>query len=375
MTTDLSRLPPLETAPRVERLRERFSEVDRGIEALLVTSLVNVRYLTGFTGSAAFVLVRPDEVVFVTDGRYGEQAAEELARAGVEARVEVATGAGQREALRAAAGPVRRLGVEAGAVTWAQQRTMASEWFPEAELVATSGLVESLRRVKDEAERARIAAACSIADAAFAALIPRLAECPTERDFALELEWEMRRRGAEAVSFDPIVAAGPHAALPHARPRERRLVPGELVVLDFGCRVDGYCSDMTRTVCIGEEPSAEARRMYEVVLESQAAGRAAVRDGVAAADVDRASRDVIAAAGWAEAFLHSTGHGVGLEIHEEPRVAATSRDTLSAGHVVTVEPGVYRTGVGGVRIEDTLVVTADGCEVLTHTPKDLVVAA
>ncbi len=181
----------------------------------------------------------------------------------------------------------------------------------------------------------------------------------------------MRERGASGNSFDPIIAAGPNGAKPHARPSDRVIGRNELVVCDFGCIVDGYCSDMTRTVSVGD-PGPEARHLYDVVLASQQAGRARVAADVACADIDRASRDVIADAGWADAFSHSTGHGVGLEIHEAPRVAATGRDTLVVSDVVTVEPGVYLPGIGGVRIEDTVVVGAAGCEPLTLTPKDLV---
>jgi len=256
-------------------------------------------------------------------------------------------------------------------VTWAQQRAFAGEWFPEAELVATEHLVEDQRRVKDAGEVARIRTACAIADEALAAVSPTFADGPTEREVALALDLEMRRRGASGVSFDPIVASGPNGAKPHARPSDRRLQPNELVVVDFGCIVDGYCSDMTRTVSVGD-PGVEARRVYDVVLESQQTGRAAVRAGADCAAVDKACRDVINAAGWGDAFVHGTGHGVGLEIHEAPRVAATARDTLASGYVVTVEPGVYLSGVGGVRIEDTVVVTDEGAEALTASPKELV---
>ena len=228
-----------------------------------------------------------------------------------------------------------------------------------------------LKNVRTGAVIDRIRRACAIADDAFQSLWPRLAEGITERQFALELEFAMRERGASGNSFDPIIAAGPNGAKPHARPSDRVIGRNELVVCDFGCIVDGYCSDMTRTVSVGD-PGADARHLYDVVLASQQAGRALVAADVACADVDRASRDVIADAGWADAFSHSTGHGVGLEIHEAPRVAATGRDTLVVSDVVTVEPGVYLPGIGGVRIEDTVVVGAAGSEPLTLTPKDLV---
>ncbi len=362
----------MDVAARVPRLRAAFG--DAGIDALLVTRLTNVRYLTGFTGSAGMLLVLGDGAVFVTDGRYAEQAADQLGAAGVDARVEIGTTAGsQRDVLAAAVAGVARLGLEAEGVTWGQQRQFASDWFPEAELVATTALVEDLRIVKEPGEVERIRAACAIADDALGELLPTLRSGPTERDFALALEFAMRRRGASAVSFDPIVASGPNGAKPHARPSARTIEPGELVVIDFGCIVDGYCSDMTRTVSVGD-PGTEAVRLWETVRESQAAGRAAVQVGTECAAVDRASREVIEAAGWGDAFVHGTGHGVGLDIHEAPRVAATAGGTLAPGHVVTVEPGVYLPGVGGVRIEDTLVVTPDGPVALTEFPKELIVS-
>jgi len=371
--TSVLTLPPMATARRADRLRTSLA--DAGCDALLVTRLVNIRYLTGFTGSAALLLVRADDLVFVTDGRYGEQSAEQLGAAGVAATIEVSTTmTGQQAALQAGATGVQRLGLEAESVTWAQQRRFASDSFPGTELVPTAGLVEGLRGLKDEGEVARVRAAAAAADGALATVLPMLAARPEEREVALALEVEMRRAGASGPSFETIVAAGPNGAKPHARPSTRRIERGELVVIDFGAVVDGYCSDMTRTVCVGEPTSATARRMVEVVTASQRAGVAAVAAGVSGRQVDEACRAVIADAGWADAFVHGTGHGVGLEIHEAPRVSSASTDTLMSGHVVTVEPGVYLPHEGGVRIEDTVIVTDRGCSPLTHAPKDLVVA-
>jgi Xaa-Pro aminopeptidase len=361
----------LAIAARAATVRAQIAAA--GADALLVTRLPNVRYLTGFTGSAGMLVVAPEELVFVTDGRYDTQAHEQLGAAGVGARIEIATASAQAELLAQLVTPYRCLGLEAHGVSWAQQRAWASA-FAENELIATEDLVEDARRVKEDGEVARIRTACAIADDALADTLPMLAEGPSERAFALALEIAMRERGASGTSFDTICAAGPHAALPHARPTDRPIGRGELVVIDFGCVVDGYCSDMTRTVSVGD-PGADARRLWEVVHESQRAGRDAVAAGVACADVDRASREVIEAAGWGDAFSHGTGHGVGLEIHEAPRVAKSAGGTLDAGVVVTVEPGVYLPGVGGVRLEDTVVVTEDGADALTSFPKHLAIDA
>jgi Xaa-Pro aminopeptidase len=218
---------------------------------------------------------------------------------------------------------------------------------------------------------ARIAAAAAIADQAFTVVPTLLEGGATEGEVAAALDAEMRRLGAGAPAFDTIVASGPNGAEPHHHPGGRRVVPGELVVVDFGARVDGYCSDMTRTVRAGapEDVAEELRRVATVVLASQDAGLSAVRDGAAGSEVDRACREVVEAVGWGEYFVHGTGHGVGLDIHEAPSLAKSSADILSTGQVVTVEPGVYVPGLGGARTEDTVVVTDAGCEVLTLTPK------
>jgi Xaa-Pro aminopeptidase len=359
----------MDVAARTERLRERLD----GCEALLVTRLVNIRYLTGFTGSAAMLLVLPDELLLVTDGRYKDQAAEQLRGAGIDARIEVGhTQAAQRDVLAAAAAPIARLGLEADGVTWAQQRDFSAGWFPGAELVPTEGLVDGLRTVKDGGEVARIEAAAHIADTALANVRHRLTEEPLERELGLELDTEMRRLGATGPSFETIVASGPNGAKPHHRPSDRRLREGDLVVLDFGAVVDGYCSDITRTVVLGPADHTQ-QMMLDVVTAAQRAGVESVRPGQACREVDAACRATIDAAGWGDAFVHGTGHGVGLEIHELPRVTSSSDGTLAAGHVVTVEPGVYLAEHGGVRIEDTVVVTPDGCRPLTHAPKAPVV--
>lgn len=366
----IATLPAMDVAGRAVRLGASLSGAD--CDALLVTHLTNIRYLTGFTGSAGLLVVDGDGLLFVTDGRYEEQAAGQLDASGVTARIEIGRSSEvQRQLVTDRLSGVDRLGLEADHVTWADQRRFAEAWFPGAELVATSGLVENLRIVKDPGEVARIEAACAIADAALAVVLPGLHGGPTEVEFALTLDTEMRRRGADDISFDTIVAAGSNASRPHHEPGTRRIEQGDLVVIDFGALVDGYHSDMTRTIPVGGLAALDdtQRRMVSVVTASQAAGVVAVRAGGAAKDVDAACRAVIEEAGWGDAFVHGTGHGVGLDIHEAPGVSASSAATLADGHVVTVEPGVYLPGHGGVRIEDTVVVTIDGCRTLTCAPK------
>jgi Xaa-Pro aminopeptidase len=367
--SDRAQLPPLDVAARVARLRPVLADAE--CEALVVTNLTNVRYLTGFTGSAGLLVVTDDDAVLITDGRYETQATEQVGASGAPVAVEITTNE-QREVAARTIGARARVGLEAHAVTWAQQRSYG-EWFPSSELVPTEQLVEQLRATKDAGELARIEAAAAIADASLAAIRRRLLDGPTEAEFGLELDTEMRRRGASGSAFETIVASGPNSAKAHHRPSTRRVQPGDFVIIDFGAVVDGYRSDMTRTVVVGE-PSERQQRVYDTVAGAQSAGVAAVAAGVAANEVDRACRDYITERGWGERFVHGTGHGVGLDIHEAPWVNTRTTATLHAGHVVTVEPGVYLPDFGGVRVEDTVFVTPSGCRPLTHTAKDPVVA-
>lgn len=363
----MTALPGMAVAARADTLRAALDGVADG---LLVTKLVNVRWLTGFTGSAGFVVVTPDQLLLVTDGRYETQAAEQVAAAGVVVDIAIGrTAAEQTASLKAATSDLPTLALEAHAITWGEQRRLAGELTPE--LVPSDALIDRLRVTKDDGEIARIEAAAAIATQALTNIRHRLWDGLTEAAFGIELDTEMRTLGASSPSFETIVASGPNAAKPHHRPSDRVIAEGDLVVLDFGAKVDGYCSDMTRTVCLGD-PNPEQQRLLDVVTESQAAGVAAVHAGAGCREVDAACRDLIAAAGWADAFGHGTGHGVGLEIHEDPRLSWSAPEgaTLAARSVVTVEPGVYLAGIGGVRIEDSLVVTDDGCRSITHAPKD-----
>jgi len=366
---DLAALPPMDIGARIHRLRSAMVAHEPVLQALVVSSLTNIRYLTGFTGSAAVLLITDHDWLFVSDGRYGEQAEQQLRGAGVDCRIEISTYE-QKDLL---AGFIVNhglvaIGFEADHVTVSQLAGFASGAFEGVEMLATSGLVEKLRLVKDAGEIARLQAAASVADAALASVRHRLGEGIREADFALELDFAIRRLTPSGNSFETIVAAGENGAKPHARPGDRPVQEGDLVVVDFGSIVDGYCSDMTRTVMVGE-PTPEQARMLAVVLEAQRAGVEAVKAGVEAKAIDAVCRDIIIEAGWGDAFSHSTGHGVGLDIHEAPRVSKLSDTTVETGFVITVEPGVYLPGHGGVRIEDTVVVTDEGCWALNNTSK------
>ncbi len=363
--TGAAPLAPMDLPLRLVRLRELLGK--ERLSGMLVTSLSNVRYLSGFSGSSAMLLVTARHTLLVTDGRYRDQAAAQLAAAGVKVDLEVVGRTKQIDSIVRATRGLAQLGLEAKAVSWSFQAELAGALKPA--LVATSGLVEAIRLVKDPGEIARIERACEIADVALAQTKPRLTEGVTEAQFAAELDFEMRQRGAAGPSFDTIVASGPRGAMPHAQPTDRAILPGELVVVDFGALFDGYHSDMTRTICVGD-PSASDAELLGAVAASQRAGLIAVAAGVTGGEVDAACRKSLEEAGFGGAFTHSTGHGVGLDVHEAPTLAAGSEDELPEGTVVTVEPGAYLVEHGGVRIEDTVVVTAAGCRPLTKTTKD-----
>ena len=373
---DIASLPACDVAGRLDRLRAAIDAQASAtgslvIDALIVTSLPNIRYLTGFTGSAAKLVVLSDHAVLSTDGRYQDQAAAQLAAAGVEAEISISrTVQAQRADLARIVSDHARAGLEAANVSWAEQRAL-TDAFDTAELVPTVGLVESLRAVKDAGEIARIDAACDIASAALADVIDAVDSRPTERDFAHQLESAMRRLGASGPSFDTIVSVGANGAMPHHSPDGTVIVAGELLVIDYGCVVDGYCSDMTRTMVVGAEPVSWQRELIDAATVAQAVGVAAVRPGVVGSELHATCQRALDALGLGELFTHGTGHGVGLQIHEAPWAGITATDVLRVGNVITVEPGVYRVGLGGVRVEDTVVVTEDGCRPLTKTPKDL----
>jgi Xaa-Pro aminopeptidase len=346
---------------------------ERDLDALLVREPVNLRWLTGFTGTNGLAVVeaRPGGGRhFVTDFRYVEQAGQEVA--------DFERHRGERDLLDGLGEvlPSRRplrLGFDDAHVSVRDHRRLR-EALEGVELVAAGGLVERLRAVKDPDELGRIRAAAALADDALWAVLEQGLAGRTEAEVALQLESEMRRRGAQQASFPPIVAAGPHGALPHAEPRDVPIPEHALVVVDWGAQLDGYCSDCTRTFATGEV-DAEAEDVYAVVLRAQLAGLEAVRPGVTGREADATARAIIEEAGHGERFGHGLGHGVGLEVHEAPRLSKAGEDALEAGNVVTVEPGVYLPGRLGVRIEDLVVVTEDGREVLSSHPKELVSVA
>ena len=391
----LGSLPPISVAGRVARVR---AALPAEVEAMVVSDRTNIRWLTGFTGSNAILVITPDACTLLTDSRYATQAPDQVAEAGVA----VAIGADPVVLGAPSLAAHRRVALEADHLTWAAHRRWSDRFslcalshasakyvtvagvvvvadvvavvvvvavlVVVAELVAVEGMIVGLRSVKDAAELARIEAAAALTDESLADASSLLVAGTTERHVSLALDDGIRRRGGSGPAYETIVASGPNAALPHARPTDRTFEPGDLVVVDVGALVEGYRSDMTRTFVIGD-PDDRASELIDLVTQAQAAGVAVAGPGVATGTVDAACRDFLTEAGHGDAFTHGTGHGVGLDIHELPSIRRANAAILQPGQVITVEPGVYYPGYGGVRVEDSVVITETGCRPITPSPK------
>ena len=348
---------------RLRRLRSDFPETD----VLLILDEKNIRYLTGFTGGDGALMAGPDWLTLLVDGRYTTQARVEAPEAEILEFRKRPDGIVEAARLHGA----RTIGFESSVLTVAEHQRL-KEALPEASFMPLSTGFELLRAVKDGLEIDRIREAACVAGAALAAVREMIRPGVREKEIALELEYRMRRNGAEKVSFETIVASGANSALPHATPGEREIADGDCVTVDYGAVCGGYHSDETCTFVAG--PASERQReIYRLVLEAHDRAIGAIRAGVSCGEIDRIARSHLDAAGLGSAFSHGTGHGVGLDVHEAPRLAAGRSDILRAGMVVTVEPGVYLPGLWGIRIEDTVLVTEEGSEVLTPTAKDLTV--
>lgn len=336
------------------------------IEAVLITSYANRRYFSGFTGSNGTLLLGEEIRLLITDSRYTTQAQEQAPGFTV---VEAADPAEKLKELFQGS-TIKSIGFEAEELSYAQYEKFAQALA--CELIPLRDLAK-LRAVKDSVEIEKIATAAQITDQALARLFAKIEVGMAEVEAVAELEYQMRRLGADGVAFSTIVASGPKSALPHAQPDQRKLQAGDLVVIDCGASFQGYCSDLTRTVAVGEEPTAKQREIYELVLQAQLVGLEAVRPGMGTRELDATARSVISAAGYGAAFGHGLGHGVGLEIHEEPRLSPKGEGQLAPGMIVTVEPGIYLPGWGGVRIEDLVLVGDREAEVLSKSSKELLI--
>ncbi|MDL4841579.1 M24 family metallopeptidase [Aquibacillus rhizosphaerae] len=350
---------------KLKQLRESIKE--KNLDGLLITSPINRRYVTGFTGTAGVVLVTETDALLITDFRYIEQANDEVNEFKV---VEHKQTVGVEISEQVKRLGIHQLGFEKDDVSFGVYEQYKSEIA--AELIPTSGTVEKLRLIKTEDEINILKEAAKIADGAFDHILTFIKPGVREIDVSNELEFFMRKQGATSSSFDIIVASGYRSALPHGVASEKKIQAGELVTLDFGALYNGYCSDITRTVAVGEI-SEELNTIYHTVLEAQLKGMEGIKAGVTAKQADAFTRDYIKEKGYGEYFGHSTGHGLGLEVHEGPGLSFRSNQVLEEGMVVTVEPGIYVPGVGGCRIEDDTVVTKQGNEKLNFSPKDLII--
>ena len=351
---------------RVEAIRRELAS--RRLDALVVSELTNVRYLTGFTGSNGLCLITPRRFSLVTDSRYTAQAHAEVRHASlrIARRSLIAELANER-----GLGAGRAVGFESEHLTVAQWRNLRTV-LPDRKLVPTASIVERVSAVKERGEIVRIRRAAAISDAVMSKVLGILRPGVRENEIAAEISYWHRKLGADSDAFEPIVASGPRGALPHAKASERKIRRGEFVTLDIGCRYQGYNSDITRTVAVGKPP-AELVAVYDIVRDAQQRAIDAASSGVRARDLDGVAREWIASHGYGRYFIHSLGHGLGIHLHDPLRLSALSADVLAAGNVVTIEPGIYLPGRGGVRIEDDIVITARGCVLLTHAPRDLIV--
>ncbi|MEG2708583.1 MAG: Xaa-Pro peptidase family protein [Vagococcus sp.] len=350
---------------RVDNLREKMKA--EGIASFLITSPYNLRYLTGFTGTTGVALIGLEEAFFITDFRYTEQAAKQCVG------YEIVKNVGpilEVVADLVESKTIENLAFEESFVAFKQYVEL--ETLLEVDLIPVSGMIEELREIKDESEIAIVEKACEIADKAFSHILTYIKPGMTEIQVANELDFYMRSLGASGVSFETIVASGLRSAMPHGVASDKVIEQGDMITIDFGCYYNGYVSDMTRTISLGE-PSDKLREIYGIVKEAQQRVLDAAKPGMSGIELDAIARDYIASKGYGEAFGHSTGHGIGLEIHEGPNVSKLAEKAFVPGNIITNEPGIYLPGIGGVRIEDDMLVTENGIKRLTHSEKELII--